>query len=87
MNSLILPKLTQSWKSSFYSPVDAVYAMAHALHNMLHDVCGSGRVVCPAMDPLPSGVDLLKYIRNVTFTSKFNQIIFWKGNREKDLWR
>lgn len=68
------------WEEKFYKEenivkkyffkVDAVYAMAHALHNMLVDVCGTGGVVCPAMDPLPSGVELLKYIRNVSFTSK-----------------
>jgi hypothetical protein len=50
--------------------VDAVYAMAHALHNMLQDVCGKDGILCPAMTPLPSGVDLLKHIRNVSFTSK-----------------
>ena len=44
--------------------------MAHALHNMLEDVCGKEGILCPAMTPLPSGVDLLKHIRNVSFTSK-----------------
>ena len=51
--------------------VDAVYAMAHALHNMLEEVCGREGKICPAMTPVPSGIDLLKYIRNVSFTSKF----------------
>ena len=46
--------------------IDAVYAMAHALHNMMVKECG-GHTICKAMEP-PSGLKLLQYIRNVTFT-------------------
>lgn len=53
--------------------------MAHALHNMVEDSCGghkftqdkNGRVkLCSKLYPAPSGPDLLKYIRNVSFVSK-----------------
>jgi metabotropic glutamate receptor 6/7/8 len=50
--------------------VDAVYAMAHALHNLIVDVCGKEGKICSSITPAPSGIDLLKYIRNVSFTSK-----------------
>lgn len=68
--------------------------MAHALHNMVEDVCQAKAVsaipldplatrkkgskadevvtsLCPELQPTPSGVDLLKYIRNVSFVSKW----------------
>ena len=44
--------------------------MAHALHNLISDVCDKGGKICATTTPAPSGIDLLKYIRNVTFTSK-----------------
>uniref|UniRef100_A0A2I3GDY5 Glutamate metabotropic receptor 4 n=1 Tax=Nomascus leucogenys TaxID=61853 RepID=A0A2I3GDY5_NOMLE len=48
--------------------IDAVYAMGHALHAMHRDLC-PGRVgLCPRMDPV-DGTQLLKYIRNVNFSS------------------
>ncbi|XP_062398020.1 metabotropic glutamate receptor 4-like [Sardina pilchardus] len=47
--------------------IDAVYAMAHALHNMHKELC-PGRVgLCPAMETI-NGSMLLKYIRKVNFT-------------------
>uniref|UniRef100_A0AAQ4REC7 G-protein coupled receptors family 3 profile domain-containing protein n=1 Tax=Gasterosteus aculeatus aculeatus TaxID=481459 RepID=A0AAQ4REC7_GASAC len=47
--------------------IDAVYAMAHALHNMHKDLC-PGRVgLCPKMETI-NGTLLLKYIRHVNFT-------------------
>lgn len=45
--------------------VDAVYAMAHALHNYQREVCPQ-HTVCKAMLPL-AGQPLLHHIRNVTF--------------------
>lgn len=50
--------------------VDAVYAMAHAAHNILKDECGNPGLLCEGMKPTPPGAKLLKYIRNVTFTGK-----------------
>lgn len=50
--------------------VDAVYAMAHAAHNILKDECGNPGILCEGMKPTPPGAKLLKYIRNVSFTGK-----------------
>jgi Receptor family ligand binding region len=51
--------------------VDAVYAMAHAIHDMIADVCGTNPFrLCDKLRPAPPGVDLLTYIRNVSFTGE-----------------
>ncbi|XP_005731783.1 metabotropic glutamate receptor 4-like [Pundamilia nyererei] len=47
--------------------IDAVYAMAHALHNMHKDLCPGKVGVCSKMDTI-NGTLLLKYIRSVNFT-------------------
>ncbi|XP_059415844.1 metabotropic glutamate receptor 4-like [Carassius carassius] len=44
--------------------IDAVYTMAHALHNMHKDLCPGKVGLCSKMDPV-DGALLLKYIRNV----------------------
>lgn len=50
--------------------IDAVYAMAHALHNMHKDLCPGKVGLCSKMDTI-NGTVLLKYIRNVNFTGRF----------------
>src|SRR6218665_878771 len=45
--------------------VDAVYALAHALHSMIRENC-NGKQFCEAVDP-PDGPTLLAFIRNTTF--------------------
>ncbi|XP_075955736.1 metabotropic glutamate receptor 4-like [Anarhichas minor] len=47
--------------------IDAVYAMAHALHNMHKDLCPGKVGLCPKMESI-NGTLLLKYIRHVNFT-------------------
>ncbi|XP_056131423.1 metabotropic glutamate receptor 4 isoform X1 [Lampris incognitus] len=47
--------------------IDAVYAMAHALHDMHKDLCPGKVGLCSKMDTI-NGTLLLKYIRNVNFT-------------------
>ncbi|XP_061113988.1 metabotropic glutamate receptor 4-like isoform X2 [Conger conger] len=47
--------------------IDAVYAMAHALHNMHKELCPGKVGLCTKMDPI-NGTMLLKFIRNVNFT-------------------
>uniref|UniRef100_A0A8C2YXX8 Glutamate metabotropic receptor 4 n=1 Tax=Cyclopterus lumpus TaxID=8103 RepID=A0A8C2YXX8_CYCLU len=47
--------------------IDAVYAMAHALHNMHKDLCPGKVGLCPQMETI-NGTLLLKYIRHVNFT-------------------
>ena len=56
--------------------VDGVYAMAHALNNMMADTCGSHARMCDAMKP-PEGSVLLSYIRNVSFIGKSLDSIGW----------
>lgn len=46
--------------------IDAVYAMAHALHSMHLDLCPGAMGVCDKMDPV-EGRLLLNYIRSVNF--------------------
>lgn len=50
--------------------IDAVYSMAHALHNMHKDLCPGKVGLCPKMETI-NGTLLLKYIRNVNFTGIF----------------
>uniref|UniRef100_A0A8D3BP34 G-protein coupled receptors family 3 profile domain-containing protein n=1 Tax=Scophthalmus maximus TaxID=52904 RepID=A0A8D3BP34_SCOMX len=47
--------------------IDAVYSMAHALHNMHKDLCPGKVGLCAKMESI-NGTLLLKYIRNVNFT-------------------
>ncbi|KAJ8383839.1 hypothetical protein AAFF_G00214090 [Aldrovandia affinis] len=47
--------------------IDAVYAMAHALHNMHKELCPGKVGLCTKMDPI-NGTMLLKFIRNINFT-------------------
>ncbi|XP_026878931.1 metabotropic glutamate receptor 4 isoform X1 [Electrophorus electricus] len=47
--------------------IDAVYAMAHALHNMHRDLCPGKVGLCSRMEPI-DGALLLKYIRDVKIT-------------------
>lgn len=49
--------------------IDAVYAMAHALHSMHMDLCPGYMGVCEKMDPV-EGRNLLQYIRSVNFNGE-----------------
>lgn len=49
--------------------IDAVYAMAHALHSMHTDLCPGSMGVCDKMDPV-EGRMLLQYIRGVNFNGE-----------------
>ena len=50
--------------------VDAVYAMAHALHNMHKELCPGKVGLCSKMETI-NGTMLLKFIRKVNFTGLF----------------
>ncbi|KAK5639566.1 hypothetical protein RI129_012058 [Pyrocoelia pectoralis] len=51
--------------------VDAVYAAAHAIHNIIQDECGSDPFYfCEELKPAPLGPQLLKYLRNVSFIGR-----------------
>lgn len=62
--------------------MDAVYAMAHALHRMHRDLCSGYPGLCPRMSNI-DGKELLGYIRNVSFNGKkhplFEQIFLLLG--------
>ncbi|KAI4824522.1 hypothetical protein KUCAC02_013026, partial [Chaenocephalus aceratus] len=72
-------KYEQEGKVQFV--IDAVYAMAHALHNMHRDLCPDHPGVCPHMDTA-EGKILLKYIRNTSFNDNISCILPLKENRE-----
>ena len=49
--------------------IDAVYSMAHALHNMHLELCPGAVGLCPRMDPI-NGTLLLKHIRRLNFAGQ-----------------
>lgn len=54
--------------------IDAVYAMAHALHNMHQELCPGKVGLCAKMDPI-NGTHLLKHIRRLNFAGKLCLLI------------
>ncbi|MEQ2159761.1 Metabotropic glutamate receptor 7 [Goodea atripinnis] len=61
-------KYEQEGKVQFV--IDAMYAMAHALHNMQRDLCPDMSGICLEME-LAGGKKLLKYIRSVSFNGEW----------------
>ncbi|KAG8516865.1 Metabotropic glutamate receptor 7, partial [Galemys pyrenaicus] len=59
--------------------IDAVYAMAHALHHMNKDLCADYRGVCPEMEQA-GGKKLLKYIRTVNFNGSAGTPVMFNKN-------
>ncbi|XP_063116385.1 metabotropic glutamate receptor 7 isoform X6 [Cavia porcellus] len=59
--------------------IDAVYAMAHALHHMNKDLCADYRGVCPEMEQA-GGKKLLKYIRSVNFNGSAGTPVMFNKN-------
>lgn len=59
--------------------IDAVYAVAHALHTMIQDLCPGGKGVCPNMDPV-EGKALLNYIRAVKFNGSAGTSVMFNEN-------
>ncbi|XP_063142817.1 metabotropic glutamate receptor 7 isoform X3 [Rattus norvegicus] len=59
--------------------IDAVYAMAHALHHMNKDLCADYRGVCPEMEQA-GGKKLLKYIRHVNFNGSAGTPVMFNKN-------
>lgn len=62
-------KYEQEGKVQFV--IDAVYAMAHALHTMQRELCPDHPGVCPHMESA-EGKTLLKYIRNTSFNGEWH---------------
>uniref|UniRef100_A0A8C1WXJ4 Glutamate receptor, metabotropic 6a n=1 Tax=Cyprinus carpio TaxID=7962 RepID=A0A8C1WXJ4_CYPCA len=59
--------------------IDAVYAMAHALHNMHQDLCPGATGVCDKMDPV-EGRLLLSYIHSVNFNGSAGTAVLFNEN-------
>uniref|UniRef100_A0A8C1XCP3 Glutamate receptor, metabotropic 6b n=1 Tax=Cyprinus carpio TaxID=7962 RepID=A0A8C1XCP3_CYPCA len=59
--------------------IDAVYAMAHALHSMHMDLCPGSMGVCDKMDPV-DGRMLLSYIRAVSFNGSAGTGVMFNEN-------
>ncbi|XP_025264980.1 metabotropic glutamate receptor 8 isoform X1 [Camponotus floridanus] len=66
--------------------VDAVYAMAHGVHNVIEEECvnnlGTSHYLCGTLSPAPDGPRLLQHIRNVSFIGRQNTEI--KFNADGD---
>ena len=54
--------------------IDAVYAMAHALHNMHQELCPGTVGLCAKMDPI-NGTHLLKHIRRLNFAGQSRNLL------------
>uniref|UniRef100_A0A8C5SLS6 Glutamate metabotropic receptor 6 n=1 Tax=Laticauda laticaudata TaxID=8630 RepID=A0A8C5SLS6_LATLA len=59
--------------------IDAVYAMAHALHNMQMELCSGQIGVCDKMDPI-DGRTLLHYILGVNFNGSAGTPVMFNEN-------
>lgn len=64
-------KYEQEGKVQFV--IDAVYAMAHALHKMHRDLCPDHPGVCPRLEAA-EGKTLLSYIRNTSFNGEWHAV-------------
>lgn len=60
--------------------VDAVYAMAHGVHNVIEEECvnnfGTSHYLCETLRPAPDGPRLLQHIRNVSFIGEYLESYF-----------
>lgn len=63
----------QDAKLSFV--IKAIYALAHALHNMHGDLCGEDLGLCANMTPI-NGAQLLDYLHNVSFKYNSESVFF-----------
>ncbi|KAK3512233.1 hypothetical protein QTP70_001094 [Hemibagrus guttatus] len=70
-------KYEQEGKVQFV--IDAVYAMAHALHNMHKDLCPDQSGICSEMEAA-GGKKLLKYIRNINFNGSAGTSVTFNQN-------
>ncbi|XP_059805541.1 glutamate receptor, metabotropic 6a [Hypanus sabinus] len=59
--------------------IDAVYAMAHALHAMQRDLCPGMEGLCGRMDRV-DGHTLLRYIRQVSFNGSAGTLVMFNEN-------
>ncbi|KZC12066.1 Metabotropic glutamate receptor 8 [Dufourea novaeangliae] len=64
--------------------VDAIYAMAHGVHNLIEEECvnnvGTTHYLCEKLRPAPDGQQLLQHIRNVSFIGRQGTEIKFKAD-------
>ncbi|XP_076625936.1 metabotropic glutamate receptor 8 [Colletes latitarsis] len=64
--------------------VDAVYAIAHGVHNLIEEECvnnlGTSHYLCDKLRPAPDGQQLLQHIRNVSFIGRQGTEIKFKAD-------
>ncbi|XP_058487997.1 metabotropic glutamate receptor 7-like [Solea solea] len=70
-------KYEQEGKVQFV--IDAVFAMAHALHNMQRDLCPENSGICAEMEQA-GGKKLLRYIRSVSFNGSAGTAVTFNRN-------
>ncbi|XP_036438199.1 metabotropic glutamate receptor 1 [Colossoma macropomum] len=59
--------------------INAIYAMAHGLHDMHRDMCPNHEGLCEAMDPI-DGSKLLDYLLKTSFTGVSGEEVYFDEN-------
>lgn len=59
--------------------INAIYAMAHGLHDMHRELCPAHEGLCEAMDPI-DGSKLLDYLLKTTFTGVSGEEVYFDEN-------
>lgn len=59
--------------------INAIYAMAHGLHDMHREVCPGQTGLCEAMDPI-DGSKLLDYLLKTSFRGVSGEDIYFDQN-------
>lgn len=67
--------------------VNAVYAMAHSLHNMHRTLCPNSTKLCDAMKPVNGKRFYKDFILNVNFDGESKREMGFGCQRERDEWR
>ncbi len=59
--------------------INAIYSMAHGLHDMHKELCPDHIGLCEAMDPI-DGSKLLDYILKTTFSGVSGEEVYFDAN-------